>query len=64
MSRFISGVPPDRKDLQNVKTLNFCYQGGSHIIFYTIKNIQKGEVLYIDYNDGIFEEYPNEHFVV
>jgi hypothetical protein len=21
-------------------------------------------VLYIDYNDGIFEEYPNEHFVV
>jgi hypothetical protein len=54
MSRFISGVPPDRKDLQNVKTLNFCYQGRSHIIFYTIKNIQKGEVLYIDYNDGIF----------
>lgn len=25
VSRFILGIPPNRKDLQNVQTLNFCY---------------------------------------
>lgn len=54
MARFISGVPANKKHLQNTKTFNFCYGGRSHVIFYTIKGIENGGVLYIDYNDGVF----------
>lgn len=64
VSRFILGIPPNRKDLQNVQTLNFCYEGRSHIIFFSTSNIEKGDILYIDYNDGIFEEYPTENFII
>ena len=55
VSKFISGVPENRKDMVNIRALNFCYKERSHIIFYTIKAIKSGETLYIDYNGGIFQ---------
>lgn len=50
IARFIAGVPSHTKHVQNTRTLNFCYGGRSHVIFYTITNIERGETLYIDYN--------------
>lgn len=53
-SRFISGVPNKKRHLVNIQTLTFAYKGRLHIIFYTSKDIERHQVLYIDYNSGLF----------
>jgi hypothetical protein len=34
------GIPPKGQHLQNVQTHNFCYEGRSHVIFYSVKGIE------------------------
>lgn len=47
----------------NVHALKFSYKGRIRIIFVTKKNVEKGETLYLNYNDGTYEEYPTDNFI-
>lgn len=37
--------------------------GQSRVVLYAFKRICKGEILYYDYNEGGFDNYPTEDFV-
>lgn len=66
MSRFICGVNNwDKEQMRrvNVKGVRFSYKGRLHIVFVAKKPIEKGECLFLNYNDGSYEEYPTENFV-
>jgi hypothetical protein len=65
LSKFICGINNVRgKHKENVQSLQFLYQGSSHVIFFTKRLIKAEETLYVNYNAGGFHEYPTEHFEV
>lgn len=37
--------------------------GQARVALYAKKDIKKGEILYYDYNEGGFDEYPTEEFI-
>ena len=66
MSRFISGVNNVKKEhlkIVNVKAIRFSFCGRVRIMFIAKRNIHKGDILYLNYNGGTYEEYPTEDFV-
>lgn len=46
-----------------MRSIRFSVEGQARVLLYAYKTIQKGEVLYYDYNAGGFDEYPTENFV-
>jgi SET domain-containing protein len=46
----------------NVQSVLFSYKGRNRILYYTLRNVQKGEELYIDYNGGLADLYPTDDF--
>ncbi len=66
MSRFICGVNNyDKEHLRkvNVSSVRFSYKNRIRIIFVAKKNIEKGDIFYLNYNAGTYEEYPTSDFV-
>ena len=66
MARFLSGINNyNNKSLhkQNVRSIRFNVKGQARIALYACKNIKAGEILYYDYNEGGFNNYPTEEFV-
>lgn len=66
VSKYFLGINNDFHDNYkkvNVQALIFSYKGRNRVIFYTIKDVEKGDLLFIDYNSGIGNHYPTESFL-
>ena len=67
ISRFFSGINNKNRlakvVMENIQTMRFKYRGKGRVLFFTKKNIQPGDDLYIDYNAGAFVEYPTDTFI-
>eukprot|EP01017_Pseudomicrothorax_dubius_P011867 TRINITY_DN14569_c0_g1_i2.p1 TRINITY_DN14569_c0_g1~~TRINITY_DN14569_c0_g1_i2.p1 ORF type:complete len:510 (-),score=89.43 TRINITY_DN14569_c0_g1_i2:39-1568(-) len=67
IARFLSGINnTDKKaksERQNVRSVRFNVKGSVRVLLYAFKEIKKGEILYYDYNEGGFDEYPTQDFV-
>jgi len=67
LARFLSGINNSDKNAkrfkQNVKSVRFNVEGRARVFLYAARTIKQGEVLYYDYNEGGFDEYPTEDFV-
>lgn len=65
ISKYFLGINNDRLDQYlriNVQSILFSYRGRNRIIFYTLRKIGRGELLYINYNGGITHHYPTHDF--
>lgn len=66
ISKFLCGINNSQRFgrlQENVQTMKFVYHGKARVLFYAKKNIQAGDILFIDYNGGGFDEYPTDHFL-
>ena len=64
LGRFFSGVNNKNKISEakiNVNSVKVLIDGSVHILLFTSKNIEKGEILYYNYN-GDANLYPTDEF--
>jgi integrase len=64
LGRFLCGVnnKTRSKQKQNVNSILYNIEGSLHVILYASRKIDKGEILYYDYNAGSFKEYETDKF--
>jgi len=43
--------------------VRFNIEGRARVFLYAARAIKSGEILYYDYNEGGFDEYPTDDFV-
>ena len=65
LGRFISGINNFKKNSKkNVESMKFRNEDNIHVVLYSKRKIEKGEILYYDYNnDGRKFEYDTSHFI-
>jgi integrase len=63
IARFISGVSCENRDKANLLTMKCNIDDNLHILLFTSRDVEAGEILYYDYNAGPLKEYETSNFV-
>ena len=64
LGRFLSGVNNTKKNLKekNVYSIRVNIEGSIHVLLLASRKINKGEILYYDYNAGGYNNYNTSNF--
>ena len=63
LGRFLSGINNTKKNTdQNVYSLRVNIEGSIHVLLLAKRKINKGEILYYDYNAGGYNAYDTSNF--
>ena len=67
VARFFNGinnsVAGSKRKQQNIRTMRCQVDGQATVLLYTSKAVRKGEQLRFDYNEGLKNLYPTDHFL-